>query len=407
MKITNAEVVFYYVYPISGMYDLLYEQVGCPDADGRLQEFMHTNTIASWKTDFIPAPNNDTAYSKAWIDVADGPVYIKTPDTQGRYYTIHMMDMTSESVANLGKRLYGTQPHTFAIVLEGWPGSLPDDVIIIHVKTSIVLAFLRVLIQEGDTPQSIQNIQQQFQIIAPQHTKPRTIQKPLSMQENIPAYLRDMCRVLDETMIPTKDSEIRRQVKEASLFPQDTLSHAFDQALKAIDQGGMQFGEEHHHWRIARQGIGKYGEDYLQRSIVWHKGALANVPEESLYPSTFLDAQGNRLHGAHCYTLYFSREQRPVVSQFWSLTMYHFHNALLVQNEIERYSIGDRTAGLRYGEDGSLTIYIQHKMPQDEAKKANWLPAPEGEFYLTLRLYGPCDEAITGQWNPPAIQITD
>ena len=33
-------------------------------------------------------------------------------------------------------------------------------------------------------------------------------------------------------------------------------------------------------------------------------------------------------------------------------------------------------------------------------KEANWLPAPKGPFALTMRLYAPTSEALTGKWNP-------
>lgn len=52
--------------------------------------------------------------------------------------------------------------------------------------------------------------------------------------------------------------------------------------------------------------------------------------------------------------------------------------------------------------DGSLDLYFQNDSPGKE-KESNWLPAPKGGFNLTMRLYGPKSEALTGKWNPPAI----
>lgn len=37
-------------------------------------------------------------------------------------------------------------------------------------------------------------------------------------------------------------------------------------------------------------------------------------------------------------------------------------------------------------------------------REANWLPAPKGPFNLTMRLYAPKREALTGQWNPPPVK---
>ena len=36
-------------------------------------------------------------------------------------------------------------------------------------------------------------------------------------------------------------------------------------------------------------------------------------------------------------------------------------------------------------------------------KEANWLPAPKGPFNLTMRLYAPKSDALTGKWNAPPV----
>ena len=92
---------------------------------------------------------------------------------------------------------------------------------------------------------------------------------------------------------------------------------------------------------------------------------------------------------------------------FWSLTMYDVPNYYLVKNPIDRYSIGDRTTGLVYEADGSLVITIAHARPADATERANWLPAPAGEFSLMLRLYWPSEKdpsILDGSWTSPAVK---
>jgi hypothetical protein len=146
--------------------------------------------------------------------------------------------------------------------------------------------------------------------------------------------------------------------------------------------------------------VGTYGHDALQRAVVAKDGWGANIPQEAVYPHATVDASGRALTGAHRYVVHFPAGGLPPVHAFWSVTMYgpdHF----FVANPINRYAIGDRTAGLRYGPDGSLDLYIEHDAPAGH--ESNWLPAPAGAFNLSLRLYLPKASVLNGAYRYPAI----
>ena len=131
--------------------------------------------------------------------------------------------------------------------------------------------------------------------------------------------------------------------------------------------------------------------DYGAQTLLRARGARNRIGavgiEEAMYPTAEVDAQGLPLDGRHAYELYFPPGEGPQVDAFWSLTMYRKSDCLLVANPIDRYSIWDRTPGLRHEADGGLRIAIQADAPSHPA--ANWLPAPREPFYLTLRLYQP------------------
>ena len=133
---------------------------------------------------------------------------------------------------------------------------------------------------------------------------------------------------------------------------------------------------------------------------------MANSPEEAVYCYAATDIEQNPLNGENKYTIHFDKDQLPDVDFFWSVTMYDNKNKLLIENEIDRYSIGNKTDGLEYNNDGSLDIYIQSENPED-SKTSNWLPSPKKAFYLILRMYGPSQKIINGEYNIPGLIVNE
>ena len=86
---------------------------------------------------------------------------------------------------------------------------------------------------------------------------------------------------------------------------------------------------------------------------------------------------------------------------FWSVTMYDGKSQLLIKNPIDRYLINSpMLPDLKQDPDGGYTIYVQRENPGSD-KESNWLPAPEGPFRLTQRLYWPKEAALDGTWQAP------
>jgi hypothetical protein len=148
------------------------------------------------------------------------------------------------------------------------------------------------------------------------------------------------------------------------------------------------------------------GSDYLTRAVAAQMGIYGQVAEEAVYGGSRLDADGEQLVGRKTYTLHFSNPALPEARFFWSITLYELPSRLLAANPIDRYSIGDRTPGIRYADDGSLDIALQATEPDDHVRRANWLPTPaDGRpFTIIYRMYGPGESARSGNWALPPIQ---
>ena len=62
---------------------------------------------------------------------------------------------------------------------------------------------------------------------------------------------------------------------------------------------------------------------------------------------------------------------------------------------------------MRFGEDGSLSIYLQAQKPEDPALAGNWLPVGDGGFHLFMRIYLPEKAVLDGSWKAPEIRKAD
>ncbi|WP_406451951.1 DUF1214 domain-containing protein [Streptomyces sp. NBC_00876] len=158
-----------------------------------------------------------------------------------------------------------------------------------------------------------------------------------------------------------------------------------------------------HHWSTQRNGAA-FGGDYLSRTAMGKANIFVNTPTETTYLYKDQDATGEPLTGEHGHTLTFPAGSLPPVKGFWSVTLYNEHH-FFHRDELQRYSLGTKNKGLRYGDDGSLTLYAGARPPADK-ELPNWLPAPPGPFSLYLRAYWPEPAALDGTRRPPAVRRT-
>ena len=159
-------------------------------------------------------------------------------------------------------------------------------------------------------------------------------------------------------------------------------------------------------WLAFSPHTGKFGDDYRYRAYVAMFAIAANDPNEAFNFSARQDDRDQRLSGDRRYTVRFEKGQLPPVDAFWSLTLYRLPGVFFVENALGRYALGDRSRQLRYGEDGSLEIYVQLDSPGKD-KESNWLPAAKGDFSLSLRCYLPRKAILDGTWKQPTEKPTE
>jgi len=154
------------------------------------------------------------------------------------------------------------------------------------------------------------------------------------------------------------------------------------------------------YWSMNTDTMGVYGNYYLKRAIVAQAGLGANVPEDAIYPLNLGDETGEPLDGTNKYTIHFDKSTMPPAEAFWSITLYD-PQGFQVAYPLNRFAVSSWMP-FKYNPDGSLDLYVQNS-PNGGDNEANWLPAPKEPFNLTMRVYAPKSDALTGKWSPPPV----
>jgi len=374
------------------------------------------------------APNVDTLYSLAWLDLGTESFVLETPGFGSRYYTFQFGYADTAAEVSLGRRTHGaTLPPVF-VQGPARAAPVPPGMIEVTSPTRYALVAGRILVVPDDPADqtAVRELQRMIRLrplarylageLGP---NPVPEQRPLDegarpVDPDL-VVLRDLGNVLRDWIVSPRERPLVDSFRALGLSPEAGFEpKSLPEAAKAAVVRGLADGEDlveakSRHlgrtvngWTVNDRGP-RFGDDHLLRAAVARDQIFVTVPEEALYPVTATDADGRRLGGEHAYRVAFAPGALPPVDAFWSLTMYRRDGSPLVPNPIDRYAIGDRTPGLVTEPDGSLVIRIQHRQPSTR-RTFNWLPAPQGLFHLMMRLYLPRAAVLDGFWAPPPIE---
>jgi hypothetical protein len=375
-----------------------------------LNRFGHSRQLATPQSRAVTSPNNDTLYSGAWLDLTQGPVTLVIPPTGDRYISVAGMNMFTDNDFVLGTRTSGGMGGRYTIVGPGQSGSGPN---VVRLATPHGWLLTRILVDGPDDLAAVHKLQDALTL-----TGPKGVAPPVFAARGAPAleFFASVASLLKANPPPATDGALFARVAPLGLTAQGGFDpKRFDAAAQAeIEAGvaearrimqGLRAGGAVQGWSYPRGTLGDFNQDYVFRAAVALSGLAALPPAEAMYMQPAAD-RGRMFVGEGPFRLSFPAGQHPAVDAFWSLTMYQATpdgQFFLVDNPIGRYSIGDRTPGLKTNADGSLDIWIARADPGGE-RSANWLPAPAtGPFTLSFRAYLPKPDFLDGRYRLPAI----
>jgi hypothetical protein len=434
--VKDAVDVYVYGYSLVTM-DMTRKQltnVAVPDAThapmGQLVKF---RTYPPANMHSVTAPNADTLYTSAWVDVSKEPWVLSVPDMGDRYYLLPMLDGWTDVFQVPGKRTTGDKAQTYVITGPGWSGTLPAGVTEYKSPTGLVWILGRIYCT--GTPEDyakVHALQDKFSLVPlSSYGKPYTplpgevdanFDMKTGVRDQVDAlsvndYFNYLARLMKTNPPAAADAPMVEKMKAIGLVPgQDfdpsKLGALDKEVIKTVPKVAQvkimeyfkQVAEPVNGWMYITKNIGIYGTDYIQRALVTAIGLGANRPQDAIYPTSQKDAAGHEYDGASKkYMMHFDKGQMPPVDGFWSLTMYD-KDYFFVPNPLNRYTLSQRNKFVT-NPDGSVDLYLQADSP-GKGKEANWLPAPKTKFIPMLRLYWPKETApsiIDGTWKPPAI----
>jgi hypothetical protein len=375
----------------------------------------------------VADPNDDTLYSTAFLDLRAGPQLLHVPSVSGRYVDFQLLDMYTNTIADVGVLTDGGHGGTYAFVGPGWHGTIPKGVIRIDVPTPDAWLLGRTQVKGPADLLPAVELEAQYSLTAlPGHGSgttggPSTLACPAPALPSSTSlgFLADLGKDMAADPPTAADGPVVQAMAAAGIgpgrTPGATSSGSTAGYVKALGLGASLLagaaGEGSTTiWTGYTRGavVGSYGTDYVERARLAKETLGTQVPAQAVYFSASRAQSGTTatpLAGTRSYEIRFPAGDLPPHGSdgFWSITLYNAAG-FLVANPIGRYSIGDETPGLLRGADGSLTIVVSASRPTET--EVNWLPAPTGAFSLVLRVYDPAPQVLDGSWSPPVIQAT-
>lgn len=436
-----AKEAYIYGFPMVMGYKTLYAYAvdnTNPEYKGPFNQLACEARVFTPEDTAIVTPNSDTPYCMGWLDLRDEPLVLTVPPLpEDRYYSFQLIDLYTHNLAYVGTLTTGNGAGRYVIAGPGWAREKPSGITqVLHSETNLILAITRTQLFGPHDIAEVEKIQAAYRLeplstylkqpppkSSPEIPFPKWVEgvqfderffdffdfmlsliEPVAGEQDLMARFAKIGlgtgQSFDIENVPVDMREaLKRGVKAGFAEIEEFLAqHSADPLASAKIFGTRTF--------LSGSAEKNFGlEDfYILRAVAAHAGLYGNDGSEALYPTYFVDSDGQPLDASkNVYTMTFEPGQLPPVKSFWSLTMYDAKTQLLVSNPLERYLLNSTMLDqFRIGDDGSITLYLQKDSP-GESLETNWLPAPDGPFYAVMRLYGPEPEALKGTWTPPQL----
>lgn len=427
-----AKEAYVFAYPMIENYKILYAQSvnkQSPAYEGSANTLTIKRELLDYKYRAVVAPNNNTLYSYAWLNLTTEPLVFTVPQIpEDRYFVFQFVDMYTHNYNYICHRVtVNDVGGKYLLVGPNWDGEKPEGIKdVFKSEGNFVFLLGRIYIAGKEDLAAVHALQDQLQLVTLSEYQGKealpaaNIDWPVYDDQKAKSaeFITYFNFLLKNLKVDPSEKELFAKFSKIGIgadkaFSLDKLDPAIAKAIeegvqeayKDIDKHRADIGRQVNGWNNFGSGFGSRAVmqgRYLDRASAAMAGIYGNDPEENNTYSLFQDADGNPLDGSkYNYMLEFPAGQVPPIKGFWSITMYD-DKYLMIENPLNRYSVFGEDKLLKYGEGNSLKLYFQNESPGKD-KEGNWLPAPDGKFVLALRIYWPKSEVLDGTWAPPVL----
>lgn len=424
-----AEKAFIYSYPLMENYKTMYGSV--VDESSRhykapFNVIYNEQRLSTPADNDVVTPNSDTLYSRLWVDLRTEPVVLSINPIEDRYFSFQLIDYYTHNFGYIGTRSTGDQGGNFLLAGPNWTGETPDGIDkVVHSESDINFILGRTQVLDNDDLENTKSIMKDYKLQSLsqylQQTSPTSAQKidfiPWSNDKGYSSeFINYFNLILTWTKIHTTEKNLFEEFEKIGVKPGEYVDlESIEPEIKEAIESGVNSGIEKMEQNIPNLGgfengwtkVNAFGDrdfqgdEFLRRASAANFGLYGNSIEEAYYPAGNYDKDQILLDASqNDYVIKFSGE--PPVGAFWSVTMYDAGTKALVENSLDRWLLNS-SSDLQKNEDNSFELYLQNESPGGD-QESNWLPSPDGQFYVILRLYLPDQELVDGTWELPLIE---
>lgn len=324
-------------------------------------------SIANYES-FVITPALDHFYSKAVVDLRNGPVIVNTPARDDRYSSLEVFDMEHHAIY---AELTGPEAQQYVIAHVDYEGELPEGKAVIRTNAMFPFIFLRT---------------QSFEItgekIADEIRHLASIEGVVGEKDVVD--LNDT-RAIIQYVIDNNNSYPQTKAlmaEAAKSYTPEVHKETFEDLKAFLASGGVSGN------------VGMFeavddpaGGTHKVRGAGTLLGHLGFPVRHAYYQNIPVTAEGvphAGSNGSFKVTVPFA----PGVDLFWSVTRYGSDTFLPLNpadiggNNIQAYN----AFNTKPDEDGNVTFTFSMEDPKDGTY---WMPVKEDGYYMIFRYYGP------------------